>query len=426
MRYRRAVNPQAPAVEISPADAYDARYPASAALIERARAVMPGGNTRTTAYYPPFPLAITRADGPYLWDADGNRLIDLLMNYTSLVHGHRFPPAMDAARRTLERGTVWPAPSEEQVALAELLCERIPSVEQVRFCNSGTEAGMLAVRIARRATGRRTLLMATEGYHGSYSELEVGGGPDTLDASYGDLDAFRSAIGRHSPDLAAVVLEPALAGVIAPPPGFLDGVASAARDAGAVLVLDEVVTLRHGVGGGQQALGLRPDLTMMGKLIGGGFPVGAVGGRADLMAVLDPRRPDALPHSGTFNGNPITCAAGHATTTALTAEAIERTSGQAARLAEMLEQSAARHGVPFSLVRQGTLLNLYMSAEPQMLRAERPDAALMGAFHLLAIQHGLFFAPRGLVAVATIVDDPLLGDIGRRFDAAFADAARLG
>jgi glutamate-1-semialdehyde 2,1-aminomutase len=420
------VNSQAHAVEASPADAYGARYPASAALMERAQAVMPGGNTRTTAYYPPFPLAIARADGPYLWDADGNQLIDLLMNYTSLVHGHRFPPAMEAARQTLERGTAWPAPSEEQVQLAELLCTRIPSLDQVRFCNSGTEAGMLAVRIARRATGRRKLLMASQGYHGSYSELEAGGGPDTLDASYGDLGAFRSAIEAHASDLAAVVVEPALAGVITPPSGFLEGVAAAARDAGAVLVLDEVVTLRHGVGGAQESAGIRPDLTMMGKLIGGGFPVGAVGGRAGLMSLLDPSRPDALGHSGTFNGNPITCAAGHATTVALTAEAIERASGQTAQLAEMLEQSAARHGVPFSVTRRGTLLNVYMSEQPQMLRAERSDGALIGAFHLLALQHGIFFAPRGLIAVATIVDDPLLEEIGRRFDAAFADAARLG
>ncbi len=424
MRYGRAVTPQAPAVELSPADAYGERYPASAALMERARAVMPGGNTRTTAHYAPFPLAIARADGLFLWDADGNRLIDLLMNYTSLVHGHRYPPAMEAVELTLQRGTVWPAPSEEQVQLAELLCRRIESVEQVRFCNSGTEAGMLAVRIARKATGRRKVLKASQGYHGSYPELEAG--PETLQAPFGDLVAFRSAIEEDASDLAAVVLEPVLGGVIPPPAGFLQGVAVAAHDAGAVLVLDEVITLRLGIGGAQDALGIRPDLTMMGKLIGGGFPVGAVGGRADLMGVLDPRRPDALAHSGTFNGNPVTCAAGYATTAALTAEAIERASGQAGRLARMLEQSAARHGVPFSLSRQGTLLNLYMSEQPQMLRIEREDAALMDAFHLLALQHGLFLAPRGLVAVATIIDDPLLDEIGQRFDAAFADAARLG
>ena len=409
---------------MSPADAYAERYPASTALMERARAVMPGGNTRTTAHYAPFPLAIARADGPFVWDADGNRLIDLLMNYTSLVHGHRYPPAMEAVEEVLARGTVWPAPSEEQVRLAELLCSRIESVEQVRFCNSGTEAGMLAVRVARRATGRRLVLKAAEGYHGSYSELEAG--PETLQAPFGDLTAFRSAIGQHGSDLAAVVLEPLLAGVIAPPPGFVEGVAEAARQVGAVVVLDEVVTLRLGVGGAQQALRVQPDLTMMGKLIGGGFPVGALGGRAGLLEVLDPRRPDALAHSGTFNGNPVTCAAGHATTAALTPDAIESTSHRAARLAELLQQSAARHQVPFSLTRQGTLINLYMSDEPQMLRAERADAALMDAFHLLALQHGLFFAPRGLVAVATVVDDPLVDEIGQRFDAAFAAAARLG
>jgi glutamate-1-semialdehyde 2,1-aminomutase len=283
---------------------------------------------------------------------------------------------------------------------------------------------MLAVRVARKATGRRKVLKAFQGYHGSYPELEAG--PETLHASYGDLEGFREVIAESGPDLAVVVLEPLLAGVVAPPAGFLEGVAAAARDAGAVLVLDEVVTVRLAVGGAQQATGVRPDLTMMGKLIGGGFPVGALGGRADLMGLLDPRKPDALPHSGTFNGNPVTCAAGHATTAALTTEAIEQTAARTARLAALLESSAARHGVPFSMTREGSLINLYMSDQPQPLRSDRPDARLMEAFHLLAIEQGLFFAPRGLIAVATVIDEPLLAEIGQRFDAAFAGLARLG
>ena len=251
---------------------YSQRFPASAALMRRAADVMPGGNTRTTAHYPPFPLAVDRSDGPFLWDADGNRLVDLLMNYTSLVHGHRYPPVVEAVTAALERGSAWPAASLEQVDLAAVLCGRIASVERVRFCNSGTEAGLLAVRLARRATGRRLLLKAAEGYHGSYDELDAG--PETLQAPYGDIESFLERIERAGDDLAAVVLEPVLAsgGIITPAPGFLAGVAAAARACGALFVIDEVVTLRLGVGGAQAAAGVTPDLTMMGKLIGGRSP----------------------------------------------------------------------------------------------------------------------------------------------------------
>jgi glutamate-1-semialdehyde 2,1-aminomutase len=393
---------------------YEARFPQSEALMRRAAGVMPGGNTRTTAHYAPFPLAIDRADGPFLWDADGNRLIDLLLNYTSLVHGHRYPPVMEAVTAVLERGTAWPAATPEQVDLAGALCRRIRSVERVRFCNSGTEAGLLAVRIARRATGRRLLLKAAEGYHGSYDELDSG--PETVTAPYGDTAAFLAQIERHGAELAAVVLEPVLSsgGVITPPAGFLSDVAAAARTAGAVFVLDEVITLRLGVGGAQAAAGVDPDLTMMAKLIGGGFPVGAVGGRADLLEHLDPRRPDALQHSGTYNGNLVTCAAGYAAVSALTAEAIDRMAAQGRRLAESLEASAGRHGIPVSVGLSGSLLNL------------RGSESLRSAIHLLALAHGLYIAPRGMMALCTVTTDALVAEIGERFDAVFADAALLG
>ena len=382
--------------------------------MRRAAGVMPGGNTRTTAHYAPFPLAIDRADGPFLWDADGNRLIDLLLNYTSLVHGHRYPPVMEAVTAVLERGTAWPAATPEQVDLAGALCRRIRSVERVRFCNSGTEAGLLTVRIARRATGRRLLLKAAEGYHGSYDELDSG--PETLTAPYGDTAAFLDQIDRHGAELAAVVLEPVLSsgGVITPPPGFLSDVAAAARAAGAVFVLDEVITLRLGVGGAQAAAGVDPDLTMMAKLIGGGFPVGAVGGRADLLEHLDPRRPDALQHSGTYNGNLVTCAAGYAAVSALTPEAIDRMAAQGRRLAESLEASTGRHGIPVSVGLSGSLVNL------------RGSESLRAAIHLLALAHGLYIAPRGMMALCTVTTDALIAEIGERFDAVFADAALLG
>src|SRR5215469_15738702 len=302
----------------------------SAQLAERAEQVMPGGDTRTTTYHRPYPLAIDRGEGPFLFDVDGNRYIDLLGNYTSLVHGHAYPPIADAIAKAVSRGTAWPARSKAQIELAELLCARVPSVERVRFCNSGTEAGMLAVHVARHVTGRQLILMARYGYHGSYDDLELGlmghDGEKTLLGEFGRAESFEQILAERGSEIAAVFLEPVLgsSGVVPPPEGFLQRVADAAHRAGALFVFDEVITLRLSEGGAQQIFKLKPDLTMMGKIIGGGMPVGALGGRADIMAAFDPRQRHSLLHSGTFNGNVLTCSAGQVSVRELTRERIDK------------------------------------------------------------------------------------------------------
>jgi len=318
----------------------------SAQLAERAEQVMPGGDTRTTTYHRPYPLAIDRGEGPFLFDVDGNRYIDLLGNYTSLVHGHAYPPIAEVVARVARQGTAWPARSRAQIELAELLCERIPSVERVRFCNSGTEAGMLAAQVARHLTGRKLLVMARYGYHGSYDDLELGlvghDGERTLLGEFGRADTFERLLEQRGSEVAAVFLEPVLgsSGVVAPPEGFLERVADAARRSGALFVLDEVITLRLSEGGAQKILKLKPDLTMMGKIIGGGMPVGALGGRAEIMASFDPRERHSLLHSGTFNGNVLTCSAGQVSVRELTQERIDKMDVQAQRLAEEFKQLA--------------------------------------------------------------------------------------
>ena len=193
---------------------YRQRTPKSAALGARAEQVMPGGDTRTTTYHRPYPLAMARGEGPFLWDVDGNRYIDLLGNYTSLVHGHAYPPIAGAIERVARAGTAWPARSNAQVELAELLCERVPGVERVRFCNSGTEAGMLAARAARHITGRKFILMARYGYHGSYDDAELGllghDGERTLLAEFGNVASFEGILSTRGSEIAAVFLEPVL------------------------------------------------------------------------------------------------------------------------------------------------------------------------------------------------------------------------
>lgn len=417
-------------------NAIEERYrsitPKSAALANRAQRVMPGGDTRSVQHYRPYSLTIARAEGPFLHDLDGNRYIDLLGNYTSLVHGNAYPPIVEAIKAAAANGTAWPARSEPQVELAELLCQRVRSIEQVRFCNSGTEAGMLAAHVARRMTGRELILMARFGYHGSYDDLEVGlGGHDgerTLLAEFGDPNVFEALLSERGKEIAAVFLEPVLgsAGIVVPSPGFLTRVREAARRAGAVFVMDEVITLRLASGGAQQLFDLNPDLTMMGKIIGGGLPVGALGGSESLMSCLDPRNRGAMWHSGTFNGNPLTCAAGIASLRELTRERIDAMDRLGERLARGLKDAATAVELPFSVRRIGSLMNIFFLNDPPKPTIARDDAKLIGEFHLAALNHGLFLAPRGLIALSTVMNDELVSEIVERATAALQDVAAAG
>jgi glutamate-1-semialdehyde 2,1-aminomutase len=408
---------------------YRTRTAASAAINARAARVMTGGDTRSVTYYRPYPLTIARGEGPFLWDVDGNRYIDLLGNYTSLVHGNAYPPIVEAIARASAKGTAWPARNEAQIELAELICERVASVERVRLCNSGSEAGMLAAQLSRRATGRGRLLMARQGYHGSYDDLEAewaGEGGRTMLAEYGDASSFEAVLARHGGEIAAAFLEPILgsSGIVAPPPDFLPRVAAAARRAGALFVIDEVITLRLGIGGAQATAGVTPDLTMMGKIIGGGLPVGALGGHGDLMAHFDPTGPHAMHHSGTFNGNPLTCEAGVVSVRELNAERIAAMDRMAARMQAEMERAAAALGLlQFGFRRAGSLMNVTFDAlGPVAVHA--PAARMMENFHLAALNQGLFFAPRGLLALSTVMTDDLVGEICARAAAALGDLVK--
>lgn len=415
--------------------AYRERTPRSAALAERAARSLPGGDTRAVTFHPPYPLAFASGAGPRLTDVDGNVYLDLLGNYTSLVHGSAYPPIVAAVRAQLERGTAWAARHEPQVELAELLCERVASIERVRFTNSGTEAAMQALQLARAATGRPGILMARGGYHGSHEATEQGthhdeprrqpiaAGPTHL-ADFGDAEGFRQALAAHGGEVAAVFLEPVLGsgGIREAPHGFLVEVAAAARAAGALLVCDEVIAFRLDTGGTQALHGVTPDLTLLGKLIGGGFPVGAVGGREDLLALTDPVS-GVLPLSGTFNGNPVTATAGAVSVRELTADRIATMAAQARRLEADLRQAAADAGLPLEVTRAGSLLNLWFGP-PAPGRHDRPDAAAVAAFHLAATVHGVHLAPRGMLVLSTVLTDADLAEATERLAAALHDTVR--
>jgi len=408
--------------------AYLRRTRKSAAAQVRADIVLPGGTSRQAGYWAPYPLTFARGEGPFLWDVDGNRYLDLINNYTAMVHGHGYAPIVEAARRHAALGTGWVGGNLEQLALAEEIVGRVAAVEQVRFTNSGTEAGALAFTIARKVTGRAKLLMARYGYHGSLMEFETGSfgheGPATLLADYNDLTDFERVLSEHGNGIAAVFLEPVLGsgGVVSGESLFLQGVQAAARRAGALFVLDEVLTLRFAHGGVQGDCGLAPDLTMFGKLIGGGYPVGAVGGRRELLKIFDPADLKLF-HTGTFNANPVTMAAGLVSLGHLTRERIEAMAAAAITMEKGLERAAAKVGLPLSINRHGSCLNVYFSAHVPRSSIVRQDGALIGAFHLAAMNHGLFLAPRGMIALSTVTTPAQLAEALERAEAAMAEVA---
>ena len=411
---------------------YIERTPASAAIGPRARAVMPAGETRAAGYHTPYPLTLASAKGSTLVDIDGNEYVDLSNNFTSLLHGHAYQPIVDAVARVIGAGTAWPARNNSQIELAELICGRVPSVDLVRFCNSGSEANMLALHVARTATGRHSAVMAKFGYHGSHELFEAGTfgnegekhWPHTITVPWGDAEAFERVLAERGDEIAAVFLEGFMgsAGLVTGTPEFFSRVIDATHRAGAVFVLDEVISLRANTGGHQVNLGISPDLTTMGKIIGGGYPVGAVGGRRDLMDLFDPAH-GRIFHSGTFNGNPVTTTAGVVSYGHLTSDNIAVMAAQAERLEASLADGAAAAGLPFSCRRVGSLLNIYVTESAPTANITRDDADAMRLVHLAGMNHGLYFASRGLLVLNTQMPDELIDQVGERFAAVFADVA---
>ena len=407
---------------------YLERTPKSAEAHARARTVMPGGTSRQAGYWTPYPLTIERAEGVHLWDVDGSRYIDLINNYTAMVHGHAYPPIVEATARQLARGTGWAAGNLQQSALAERIVALVPSVEQLRFTNSGTEAGALAFTVARVVTGRSKLLMARYGYHGSLLEFETGSfgreGPLTCLARFNDLQDFEAVLCAHGDEIAGVFLEPVLGsgGIVPASKAFLQGVMAAARKAGALVVFDEVLTFRFGAGGCQAALGLEPDLTMFGKLIGGGFPVGALGGHRELMRIFDPADMKVF-HTGTFNANPVTMTAGEVSVRELNVDRIAAMETLCGDLKTGLARAAEKTGLPLSINHFGSCLNLYFSETAPESSIVREDGEIVSRFHLAAMNHGLFLAPRGMIALSTVTTRQHVEETLERAEAAMRDVA---
>lgn len=393
---------------------YVAANPESHRLHEERARFMPGGNTRTTIHQPPFPLTIVRGDGARLIDADGHEYIDFLGEYTAGLYGHSSAVIVDAIRSALADGFVLGAPNRYEGVLAEAICERFPSIELVRFCNSGTEANLLALSLCRAVTGRAGVLVFSGAYHGGILLFAHGISPlnapyEWVIGEYNDADAAGRLVEEHAHDLAAVIVEPlqGAAGVIPADPTFLQALREATTAHGVLLVFDEVMTARLSRGGMQQLLGIEPDLTTLAKFIGGGLPFGALGGRADLMHRFDPSQPDALQHGGTFNNDVLTMAAGAAgLTQALTDGELLRLNELGDRLRERLNAFAAEGDLSFCATGYGSLVGLHFTAEPVRSERDVPESnELRGLLHLHMLERGFSYGRRGFIALSLPLND---------------------
>jgi glutamate-1-semialdehyde 2,1-aminomutase len=389
---------------------YRARNPASARQLEQAAEVLPGGNTRSVLFQSPFPPVMVHGEGCWLWDADGHKLLDALGEFTAGLYGHSPQPIRDAVVAALDRGISLSSHTHAEVDLAREIVRRFPAMQLLRFTNSGTEANLLALALAVAHTGRRKVLVFDGAYHGGV--LSFGGAAgsvnvphDWLRAPYNDLDAAAEHVRRDGDQIAAILVEPMLGsgGCIPGNPAFLQGLRRLADECGALLVFDEVMTSRLSLGGRQEQLGVRPDLTTLGKYFGGGLSFGAFGGRRELMQRFDPRRADALGHAGTFNNNVLSMAAGLAGLRELwTPAAVETLNRRGERLRERCNALFRDRGLALQCTGLGSLMTLHATDRPLRCYADLAgtDARVKDLVYFGLLERGVFMARRGFIALS--------------------------
>ncbi|MGH9350399.1 MAG: aspartate aminotransferase family protein [Vicinamibacterales bacterium] len=424
--YYMGLKEAAPGIEA----AYRARTPSSARLAQDACMVLPGGSTRQGVSRRPYPLYLSGGSGSHIRDVDGRELVDFWFNATALPLGHADPRVVAAVTEQLPKGTAYFAPTELELKLARRICQRLPSAERVFFLNTGGEAVMMALRIARSCTGRPLVGKCEGSFHGNHDDVLWSIAPTADDCGpadapvpvaasggllpphgrtvilpFNDLDAVQRIVEREASRLAAIIVEPAAnrMGLVPPRPGFLEGVRELCTRYGILLIFDEVLCFRASYHGMQGLLGVTPDLTTLGKIIGGGFPVGAVAGRAESLAVLEADRPAHVYHTGTFAANPVTLTAGLTTLDALTPEAFDVLNGKGARVRQGLLRIC--RGLPLQITGIGSLFKI--SATTRELLNYRStltaDMQWQEIASLALLNEGFFLTPQlhGCVATST-------------------------
>jgi glutamate-1-semialdehyde 2,1-aminomutase len=410
---------------------YASQRPTSESLYRSAKRFLPGGDTRSVTFYRPFPTFMKFGEGYKIFDVDGLEYIDFQNNYNSLIHGHAHPATVRAVAEQIQLGTVYGAPAESQVLMAEELCSRLPTAEKIRFCNSGTEATMLAIGLARCMTQKFKILKMEGGYHGSHDVVQISIKPglenvgpghqplsvpenpgipprvlkDCVVAPFNNIKITERIIAENHEGLAAILVEPIAGscGMIPPEPGFLGMLRESATKFKIPLIFDEVLSFRLSRGGCQEIYGVAPDLTALGKVIGGGFPVGALAGPAEFMDHFSPAESRFLGHSGTFNGNPVTMAAGLATLKALTESEIYRINELGKMLRTDLRKVLEKLGIRAQVTGAGSLAQIHFTDQPVIdwRSAATARVDLRTVFHLLLLDKRIFAAPRAFFNIST-------------------------
>lgn len=420
----------------------------SAQLFSRGRRVFPGGVTRATVEKDPVPVYVAGGEGAYVFDADGNRLLDLNNNFTTLIHGHGYPPVAEAVSAILRTGTCFANPTEHEIALAELLASRIPAMEQVRFVNSGTEAVMFAIKAARAFTGRSSIVRFEGAYHGSYDWAETGrdclhandgsgrrvprpgykGAPPAvadgvLVLDFNDVENIEQSLAPRAADIAAILIDPmpSRAGLLEPSPDFIEALSAAARRYGILVIADEVLNLRQGFAGASARYGLEPDLVATGKIIGGGFPIGAVGGSIDVMSVFgtDDRAP-LVPQGGTFSANPVSMVAGRVAMDALTPEAFDRLEQLGERMRDGLARIAHKRDAAFSVSGAASLFRIHpkktVPADFRSAIMTPEERAIMRALSRHILTHGVLMPFDAAACLSTPMTEADIDSVIAAFD----------
>jgi glutamate-1-semialdehyde 2,1-aminomutase len=394
--------------------AFAARRPRTATLHERARRVMPGGNTRTVLYTQPFPVRVERAQGATVTDVDGHSYADFLGEYSAGIYGHSNPVLKQAVANALAQGINMGAQHVKELEFAEAVCARF-GLDLVRFTNSGTEANMMAIAAARCFTKRDKIMPMYGGYHGGTLYYASGAAPVNAPFPYvlgkfNDVGATRKLIAEHGSELACVILEPMLGGggCLAATAEFIAMLREESRKHGILLIFDEVMTSRLAPGGLSSVYGVEPDLKTLGKYVGGGMSFGAFGGRADIMSLFDPSRLDALPHAGTFNNNTLTMHAGLAGITRVyTPEACLALNARGDGLRGRINDLFMRYQAPLQAVGIGSMMTIHPLAgdvaTPE--QAQKADVRLKRLLFLHLLSEGVYIAERGFIALSLAVTD---------------------
>jgi len=384
-------------------------------LFDSAKKLMPGGVSSPVRAISPCPFYTARADGPYLWDVDANRYTDYCLAYGPMILGHRHPAVVRAAADQMDRGWLYGTPSELEVTAAKRISRLYPSVEMLRFVSSGTEATQAALRVARGVTGRDKVIKIEGGFHGAHDSVLVKAGsgattlsiPDskgvpvdtaknTLQVPYNDLDALESVLRSNPGQIACMILEPVLGniGPVLPEKGYLEGVRHLTKEHDVLLIFDEVITgFRLSLGGAQELYGIKPDLTTLGKIIGGGFPVGIFGGRRDLMEQVAPS--GGIYQAGTFNGSPVSLACGMATLDVMEKEKVlEKLSVTGKQMREGLQDIVDDLRLGYSVVGIASMFKLFFGKEPHnYAQALKCDKNGYLAFFRRMLDAGIFLTP---------------------------------